>query len=275
VQGVDGIAPLRLTLFGGEYLALELDRKRRHLRPVELLGELAPVIPNGFRDFDQEYAVVPLTQTVQGGTATFRLALARLDEAQVTPRPRAVWGTIIAQDNNETDLVPAGDERVAFQFLTADFEPGRPLPVVELKLEKWPQAGVRARVDLRFLNPTTYPQTLTVDFLNLQRDVESTYREFPGVRLRAMGRDASNGGGWDVLVVATYDAQVDWPVTIEPVSPSTARGDHRYDAGRSEHLFHFDSRPAPEEIRFRIKGVDLAKSKGIEIDLPSISLQSR
>jgi hypothetical protein len=108
----------------------------------------------------------------------------------------------------------------------------------------------------------------------VQRDVESTYREFPGVRLRAMGRDAPDGG-WDVLVVASYDPQVDWPVTIEPVSPSKARGDHRYYAGRSEHLFHFDFRPAPEEVRFRLKGVDPARLKVVQIRLPSKTLNAR
>jgi len=224
----------RVVLEGGEIVELVnagADRPLEHTRYTG--GD-----EQGIRDFQENledpgdaslkwYVGAHVPRRV-GDRVEFPVSLQNNDETGFSPRPRELW----------VEVKPVGGTR-PFVFVDPDFEPSRPVPVLNLTVPAWPRTAREAEISVWF-SPRRIDSAETIGIAELDAGAARDFRfpeKLPGT-VFGVSLELKDDRG-RLIVEERHEAARDLPKLRLRVEPACERAVHTVDdaAGTVRHEF--------------------------------------
>jgi len=227
----------RVTVEGGEILELFAVRNDRPLEHRRYDGgsEQGPrASQQGLEDpgdANRKWFVAAHLPWREGtGRVRFPVSLQNDDATKFSPRPAEFW----------VEVRPRGVAAARpFVFYDADLEPARPVPVVDLTVDAWPQDAEEAEI-LVWFSPKPIEPSAQIRLGELELDEKQPFRfsQLPGVTLETLLKKIDDTHCRLTIVERHADPR-DLPRLRLRVEPACERAEHLVDeaAGSVRHIF--------------------------------------
>lgn len=243
----DRLTASGIRLEGGE--AVEVDfSPAEHQLQFKGFRESMQTLPESHREISsagQRWNVRvhdPEEQT--NGTVSFRVSLQNLDATEFTRRPTAIWAElrpIVGQRPHVYDSPPPADTPT-YYFMDRSFEPGRPVPVLQLDALRWPTEARFADVriwltfqDSNSLRMATKPLNIAAPReIELSKDVRLAYTVDPVDKVP-----------WTISITESHqpDSTLFPLVVLGPAGSERTTHTFLNDARQARHVWRFPTIP--------------------------------
>ncbi len=206
----------------------------------------------------------------EGTGVRFPISVQHDDEALFTPRPVAWWAEVVPEG------VPGARPFVIYD---ADYQPRRPVPVIDLMVPDWPREASQAAIRVWFsMQPPEPAATIAVDGLTVGVEQRFTFPNLAGVGIDALFEKQGNDKG-RVTVVERHprEAAGGLPRLRVTCGPLCDRAAHVVDAAAAEVRHEFDipldAGGAPKGTRISFVSAERLKEQSVGPLAPAGVLQ--
>ena len=230
-----------ITVTGGESLELFVAPEGRGLEHSRYDGGTEQRIRDSHDDLPDPanpqarwFVAVHLPRR-NGSAVRFPVSIQNSDETLFSPRPHELWAEVIpaARDGSQPRV-----------FVDADYQPHRPVPVIDLLVPDWPQDAAEAEIRLWFTTVPVEP-TISIDLADLPFDARRAFPIplLPGVSIECLLE--KSGEGRALLRVTERHppaTSAGLPVLRVRLEPECLRAVHHPvdpSAGTVDHEFEF------------------------------------
>jgi von Willebrand factor type A domain len=246
--GLERSATAEVTLEGGESLELFYNGKENRLEhrryaPPWLRERRENILDPAHPE--RRYFVGAHLPKRDGKAVGFSLSVQNGDEKSFSPRPRHIWAEITPVYTKPPEKVPV------FHFYDLDFEPDRPVPVLQFRVPVWPAEARQAKVQLWFKVDDDAPANWTSPIEKVDK------KSFPVSGIAGLELEVQTERGTDVsdpfvVNVTEFDqAPLEMFGTRLEITPPPDRIVHRYitEAKRVRHIFIYKDTTALRTIQ--------------------------
>lgn len=185
----------------------------------------------------------------------FRISIQSGDEMRFSRRPQVIWARIQPEDTTDEDSPRS------YYFLDRVYEPGLPVPMLNLRARGWPGEDF-ARVNLTFAMDA---DALPAKVIPIPQVGDKPY-EVQGATLKVRSELAE--GGYQVVVEEEHPGDdVDFPLhlQLDPTPESVSRT--FFESNRSaHHVFRYDVEPKDPTLRVLTRSQIEAGGVSVEFD---------
>jgi len=206
----------------------------------------------------------------EGTAVRFPISVQNDDESLFTPRPVAWWAEVIPEG------VPGSRPFVVYD---AEFQPRRPVPVIDLTVPDWPREASQAAIRVWFsMQPQETAATIAVDGLSEGVQQRFTFPELAGIGVDAVfERRGSDQGRITVVERHPREAAAGLPRLVVKCEPLCDRASHTVDAAAAEVRHEFDIRldsgGIPKGTRVTFVAAERLKEQAVGPLAPAGALQ--
>ena len=165
-----------MTLEGGEGIELFLSDDLRQLlyrRYTKNRSRAVDGLPDPLQPTRRFFVEAEIPQW-QGRNVRFALSLQNADAARFSPRPAEAWLNI------RPNFINASKKSPDYVFDTLDFQPGRPVPVLDYLAPDWPDGAESATLQIWFKLDKTPPDK-RISLADFEKLKQLTLSALPGV----------------------------------------------------------------------------------------------
>ena len=184
LDGAAGPVSSTITVSGGEGLELfvapqgrGLEHKRYEGGTEQRIRDSHDDVPDPINPTARWFVAVHLPRR-DGNGVRFPVSLQNGDETLFSPHPYELWAEVVPADR------PGSQPRV---FVDADYQPHRPVPVIDLQVPDWPADAAMAEIRLWFTTAPVEP-TISIDVADLPLDAPRAFSipPLPGVSIECL-----------------------------------------------------------------------------------------
>lgn len=266
----------RVAVSGGEALELFVTANGRGLEHRRYDGGTE----QGLRD-RQAGITDPLDRTVrwfvgahlprrEGTGVRFPISVQNDDESLFTPRPVVWWAEVVP------DGVPGARPFVIYD---ADYQPRRPVPVIDLTVPDWPREASQAAIRVWFsMQPPEPAATISVNGLTGGVQQRFTFPDLAGIGIDAeFEKQGSDRGRITVVERHPREAAGGLPRLRVVCGPRCDRAVHVVDAAAAEVRHEFDipleNGGVPKDTRISFIAADRLKERSVGPLAPAGAIQ--
>ena len=235
-HGLEREASAEVVLEGGEAIQLEYDSIENRLKHSRYEAPKRFERRENIQDpakADRRFYVSTHMPARAGRSATFFVSVQNADASKFSPRPKHIWAEITPVYTRPPEKVPM------FHFYDLDFEPDRPVPVLQFRVPVWPAEARQAKVQLWFKVDDDAPPNWSSPIDKVDQKTFSV-SGIAGLELEVQtqrGTDVSDP--FVVNVTESDQAPLEMFGTRLEMTPPPDRIVHRYitEAKRVRHIF--------------------------------------
>lgn len=232
-------AAAEVVVRGGEGLELAVSASGRTLEHQRYKGGTEQPISDRVEHLDDpadsqvRWFVAAHLPRREGQDVRFPVSVQNDDETKFSPRPVEWWA----------EVEPVGVPSEPYVFVDADFEMGRPVPVVDLLVPGWPREAKEAAIRIWFsTKPIDADATLALG--DLEEGVEKVLdvAGLSGVVINATLEKPAGAGRGRVTIVERHPPgrAEDLPLLRVRLEPECERASHAVDVADAEVRHEFD-----------------------------------
>lgn len=217
-----------VTLENGDWIDLDYNPKSGKLEHRRFDGkpQEAKLIVDGY------YIGGHLPERTGTRNVTYRVSTQNADARQFSPRPAAVWAEI-RPDRSVSDASGSGTPPVFYAY-DLDFEPKRPVPVLQFKIQNWPATEKRAILNV-WISPDPIERQATAIDIDPRKP---SHHEARGATFDVEPVPSNDPQGDDTLTLQIEEvhSQPGEPPCFLQFLPTPAAMEHRFQNGRAKHV---------------------------------------
>ncbi len=217
-----------VTLESGDWIDLDYNPKTGKLEHKRFDGK-----PQESRYIvDGYYLGGHLPERTGTRNVTYRVSVQNADARLFSPRPAAVWAEI-RPDRSANDLSSAKAPPVFYSY-DLDFEPKRPVPVLQFKIQNWPATEKRALLNV-WISPEPIERQASAIEIDSRKPASHEAR---GATFHVEPVPSTDAGGDETLSLQIEEvpSQPGDPPCYLQFLPSPSSVEHRFQNGRAKHV---------------------------------------